>query len=196
MLEPDKSNGYEEQAATFMRARNVRIGQDVVRGWVRDWVGELATGAEVLELGCGHGVISEVLVEAGVSLYAVDASETLLRAFQERFPAVETECGAVQDSAFFGRTFDAAVAWGIIFLLPEETQFIVLVKVANALRPGGRFLFTATREPLTWKDSLTERESVSLGAAEYETLLRGLGLEVLPGCTDEGENYYIFARKP
>jgi hypothetical protein len=31
----DKSNGYEEHAATFMRARNARIGPNVVREWAR-----------------------------------------------------------------------------------------------------------------------------------------------------------------
>jgi 2-polyprenyl-3-methyl-5-hydroxy-6-metoxy-1,4-benzoquinol methylase len=174
-----------------MRWRHPRIGQEIAREWARGF----APGAAVLELGCGDGVISEVLGEAGLTLYAVDASPTLLDAFRERFPAVETECATAEESAFFHRSFDGVIAVGVMFLLPEDAQRIVLARVANVLRPGGKFLFTTPREMCTWMDALTKRESRSLGAEQYETVLRGLGLEVAPGCFDEGDNYYLLAVK-
>ena len=195
----DRSHGYEEYAEVFMRARNTRIGPRVMR----DWAGQLAEGAEVLELGCGHGVISEVLVGAGpagaglagagVSLFAVDASPTLLAVFRKRFPGVRTECAAAQDSSFFKRRFDGVVAWGLIFLLEEESQRRLIAKMAEALKPGGQLVFTAPHERVEWIDSITERPSRSLGAAEYERLLNEAGLKVTPGTTDEGENYYFYA---
>jgi SAM-dependent methyltransferase len=188
----DSSNGYERHAETLIRARNLRIGPDVVRAWAREFLPH----AEILELGSGHGVISAVLIEAGSKLFAVDASPTLLRAFRQRFPGVETDCCAAEESTFFGRTFDGVAAWGLLFLLEEQAQRVLLAKVASALRPGGRFLFTAPREALDWVDVLTERPSRSLGAAEYERILRGLGLEVSSGVTDEGGNFYYDASKP
>jgi 2-polyprenyl-3-methyl-5-hydroxy-6-metoxy-1,4-benzoquinol methylase len=187
----DRSNGYEKHADTFIRSRNPRIGLEVVR----EWASQFTRGSEVLELGCGHGVISEVLVEAGLTLFAVDASPTLLRAFQERFPDAQTECCTAEESTFFGRTFDGVVAWGLLFLLEEDAQRRVLAKVGEALRPDGRFLFTAPREAVEWIDVMTELPSRSLGAVEYERVLRGLGLEVSSGVTDEGGNYYYYATK-
>jgi SAM-dependent methyltransferase len=187
----DRSNGYEKHADTYIRSRNPRIGLDVVRDWAR----QFTRGDEVLELGCGHGVISEVLVEARLTLFAVDASPTLLRAFHDRFPGVETDCCAAEESMFFGRTFDGVVAWGLLFLLEEDAQRFVLAKVEKALRPGGRFLFTAPREATEWIDVTTARPSRSLGAIVYEQVLRGLGLEVSSGVTDEGGNYYYYATK-
>ncbi len=172
-----------------MRRRHPRMGQEIAREWARGF----APGAAVLELGCGDGVISEVIVDAGLSLYAVDASPTLLGAFRERFPAVETECATVEESSFFDRSFDGVIAVGLMFLLPEDAQRNVLTKVANALRPGGRLLFTAPRQRCSWVDALTGYESRSLGAQNYEAALRELGLAVGPGAQDEGENYYIFA---
>jgi trans-aconitate methyltransferase len=188
----DKSNGYEEHAATFMRARNARIGPNVVREWAR----QFRPAATVLELGCGHGVISQVLVDAWLTLYVMDSSPNLLHSFRERFPDVQTECAAAEESAFFHRSFDGLVAGGLIFLLPEETQRVVLTKAANALAPGGKFLFTAPREAVAWNDAITGLESRGLGVAAYEALLRGMGLRVGPGRMDEGENYYYLAERP
>jgi 2-polyprenyl-3-methyl-5-hydroxy-6-metoxy-1,4-benzoquinol methylase len=187
----DRSHGYEEYADIFIRSRSPRIGLGVVR----DWAGQFTRDAEVLELGCGHGVISEVLVEAGLTLFAVDASPTLLRTFHKRFPHVETDCSAAEESTFFERTFDGVVAWGLLFLLEEDAQRCVLTKVGKVLRPGGRLLFTAPREAIEWIDVMTARPSRSLGAVEYERFLRGIGLEVSSGMTDEGENYCYYAIK-
>lgn len=187
----DKSNRYEGCAQDFMRARRAHIGPDVVREWALGF----APRAEVLELACGHGVISQVLVDQGLRLYAIDASPTLLKAFRERFPQLETECAAAEESSYFDRTFDGVIAWGLIFLLPEETQRTVLAKMAKALKPGGRLLFTAPRGAVTWMDSLTGLESRSLSAEAYESLLRELGFDIEPGRMDAGENYYYLARK-
>jgi SAM-dependent methyltransferase len=187
----DHANGYEEHAEAFMRSRHPRIGQDVAREWARAF----PPSATVLELGCGDGVISEVLVDAGLTLYAVDASPTLLRAFGERFPAAKVECATAEESTYFNRTFDGVIAVGLIFLLPEDAQRTVLSKVSDVLTSGGRFLFTAPRQACTWVDVLTKRESRSLGVEAYEGLLRSLSFEVSSGRVDEGENHYFFATK-
>jgi 2-polyprenyl-3-methyl-5-hydroxy-6-metoxy-1,4-benzoquinol methylase len=160
-----------------------------------DWARGFTPGAEVLELGCGHGVISQALIDADLRLFAVDASPTLLRAFQQQFPQVETQCSRVEESDFFGRTFDGVAAWGLIFLLEEQAQLHVLTKAARALRPGGQLVFTTPVMALEWTDVLTRRPSLSLGAERYADLLRDLGMDVLPGVEDEGQNYYVFANK-
>lgn len=187
----DMSNGYEEYADTFIRSRHPHIGQKMAGEWARGF----APGATVLELGCGDGVISQALVDAGLTLYGLDASPTLLRVFRERFPGAETECAAAEESTYFHRTFDGVIAVGLMFLLPESAQRSVLAKVANALKAGGRFLFTAPRQSCSWVDALTKRESRSLGAEGYQRLLRGLRFEVSSGRLDEGENHYFFAVK-
>jgi len=188
----DKSNGYEEMAEHFMRARNPRIGPETVREWSKS----LPRGASILELGCGHGMISRVLIEEGFDVFGVDASPKLIAAFRERFPGAHAQCAAVEDSDFFGRSFDAIVAWGLMFLLPADLQELVIRKAAQALNPGGRFLFTSTEQPVTWNDSLTGRESVSLGAEAYRRMLQAQGLILQPELSDEGENHYSSAVKP
>jgi SAM-dependent methyltransferase len=188
----DNANGYEENAHHFLRARNSRIGPDVVAAWAV----RFPRGAQILELGCGFGVISQVLLDAGLALSANDASPALLRVFRERFPHVETECATAENSTFFTRTYDGIVAWGLLFLLEESFQRRVLTQSAGALRHGGRLLFTAPREIVQWNDSLTGHPSFGLGSDFYESLLRDVGLTVEPGVFDSGENYYYFATRP
>lgn len=71
----------------------------------------------------------------------VDAAAKLIAAFRERFPGAGAQCAAAEDSDFFGCSFEAIVASGLMFLLPPEVQEILIAKAARALNPGGRFLF-------------------------------------------------------
>src|SRR5690606_30929165 len=100
-----------------------------------------------------------------------------------------------EGSAFFDRTFDGVLGWGLLFLLRPEAQALVIEKVARALNPGGRFLFTAPKEPLEWLDAMTDRRSQSLGAVTYERLLRNAGLTWVEEAEDEGGNHYYFVER-
>lgn len=189
----DKSNGYEEVADAFIAQRNPAIGVATVRQWSEVF----PRSSSVLDLGCGHGVpISQALIHQGFSVYGVDASPKLIGAFRQRFPSASGECGAVEDSGFFGRAFDGVIAWGLIFLLPADIQAALIGKVAKALKPGGKFLFTAPEKAVTWQDSLTGRESNSLGAEEYRRILLSEGFVLGGGGSDEGDNHYYLASKP
>jgi 2-polyprenyl-3-methyl-5-hydroxy-6-metoxy-1,4-benzoquinol methylase len=189
----EKSNGYEEIAESFMMRRNPHIGLATVREWSKT----LAHGSSILELGCGHGVpISQVLTDSGFAVYAVDASVKMINAFRERFPNAHAECSSVEDSEFFGRTFDGVVAWGLMFLLAPDVQPSIIKKVAKVLNRGGRFLFTSPQAAVTWSDAMTGRESISLGADEYQRILRAEGLFLTGEQSDEGDNHYYFASKP
>lgn len=82
-----------------------------------------------------------------------------------------------------------------MFLLPEETQKVVIQKMANALYAGGKLLFTATSQQMKWKDAITAIESISLGAERYKDLLDASGLSLIEEFEDEGENHYNHAVK-
>ena len=182
----DTANGYEEHAAAFLDARDrSSVGAAVVERWARG----LAPGSAVLELGCGGGYpVTRILRDAGLDVRAVDASPTLAHVFGERFPDVPVACEPVEESRYFDREFDAAIAIGLVFLLPAASQPAVVARVASALRPGGRFLFTAPVEAGTWRDVVTGRESCSLGREGYEQALAAAGLSVVGTVDDEGGN--------
>jgi len=186
----DPSNGYEAISADFMSARSKsNIGVATVSEWARS----LPHGASVLDLGCGNGVpISEAMVDAGFVVYGIDASPSMIAAFRARFPDAPVECNAIEDSQLFGRTFDAIVAWGLIFLLAPDAQATLIQKAASALEPGGRFVFTAPRQACAWADTLTGQTSVSLGVDRYREIVEQEGLSLVGETEDEGQNHYYF----
>ena len=192
--EDDRSNSYEAVASEFAERREQSsIGVATVRAWARS----LPAGASILDLGCGHGVpISMALMNDGFVIHGVDASPSLTATFRRQFPRAHVACEAVEDSHFFGRTFDGIIAVGLIFLLPSEVQRDLIRKVALALNPGGRFLFTCPAQACTWPDVLTGRQSLSLGFEEYKAVLSVAGLTLVAEYVDEGDNYYYGACKP
>ena len=197
-MSEDGSNGYEAIASAYIAGRGTRprVGDAVGAATIRKWAQSLPSGATVLDLGSGPGEPStRVLREAGLATCAVDASSAMVAAFRERFPGVPIEDNTVEASTFFGRTFDGVLAWGLLFLLTAAAQALVIEKVARALNPGGRFLFTSPKEPVEWLDGMTDRPSQSLGAQTYERLLRDAGLTWVADAQDEGENYYYVVEK-
>ena len=197
-MSEDGSNGYEGIASTYVAGRGARplVGDAIGAATVRAWAQSFPAGATVLDLGSGPGEPStRILLEAGLATYAIDASSAMVAVFRERFPRVPIEHNTVEGSEFFGRTFDGVLAWGLLFLLEPTVQAHVIEKVAGALNPGGRFLFTAPKEPIEWLDAMTGRQSQSLGAQTYDRLLRNAGLTLVAEAYDEGENNYYFVEK-
>jgi SAM-dependent methyltransferase len=195
MESANKSNGYEDVASEFIagRGRNsAGVGASVVAEWSR----ALPAGGTVLDLGCGTGVpISQVLVERGFKVFGVDASPTIVAAFQARFPTVPVDCAAVEDSDFFGRTFDGVVAWGLFFLLDADVQRRLIQKIAGVLRSGGRLLFTAPHQSGPFPaDIMTGRPQFSLGYEEYRRVLAADNMTLIGTERDAGENHYYFAQ--
>ncbi len=184
----DPSNGYEAIASEFMRQRDrSSIGALTVQRWARS----LPPGGVVLDLGCGSGVpISAALADEGLAVYGIDASPTLTEAFQRHLPAAHVACESVEDSSFFGRTFDGVIAVGLMFLLSPAAQRGLIRRVAAVLNREGRFLFTSPTRACTWVDVLTGRESYSLGAEAYTAAFAEAGLVLVGEDQDEGENHY------
>lgn len=194
----DRSNGYEAVSMEFLArrggsgTRSTAIGVRETRKWART----LPRGSSVIDIGCGPGYpITVVLVEEGLDVVGVDAAPSFVAAFESNLPGIPVVCEAVQESGFFGRTFDAVLAIGVIFLLNPADQHRLIERFAEILTPGGRLLFTAPANPAVWNDAMTGLTSISLGAEEYRKLMGAAGLGVADEYEDAGENHYFDAFK-
>ena len=193
----DRSSGYEAVAEKFLAhrgssSRSIGIGVKEVRKWAR----KLRHGSSVIDLGCGPGLpITKVLVEEGLDVFGVDAAPSFVAAFQRNLPGTPILCEAIQESSLFDRTFDAVLAWGLMFLLKAEDQRRLIERFAEILVPGGRLLFTSTALPAVWNDVMTGLESHSLGTTKYKRLLEEVGISVTEEYEDVGENHYFDASR-
>ncbi|MEL7129071.1 MAG: class I SAM-dependent methyltransferase [Pseudomonadota bacterium] len=187
----DPSNGYEAIAERFMSVRSTS-GQAVVRAWAMG----LDPGSTIVDVGAGSGKpLTSVLIDLGLNVSAIDAAPSMVAAFKRHFPDVEVSCEQAERSAFFGRTFDAILAVGLVFLLTEQAQRKLFRRMAKAMKPGGRILFSAPQEAGSWEDVLTGRLSHSLGIDVYRNLLAEHGLVLSGGHVDAGGSYYYAAIK-
>lgn len=188
----DAARDYELGARDYIASRSPVIGVASVERWAKS----LPAGASVLDLGCGSGSpITRTLLASGLDVHALDASRSMVAAFRLNFPHVPVACETIERSPLFSRSFDAAIAWGLLFLLRPQAQALAIRKVADALNPGGSFLFTAPAESVEWTDAVTGTPSVSLGRDVYRDLLSSAGLMLAAEDEDEGGNHYFEARK-
>lgn len=95
----------------------------------------------VADLGCGTGHTSEALAPFVAKIIAVDGSEAMLAAAEERLaphPHVELRQGDLEDLPLDDGQLDAAILFLALHHLPEPSR--VLAEARRVLKPGGRLL--------------------------------------------------------
>ena len=92
-------------------------------------------GEQILDLGCGDGVLTEQIAAAGAHVVGVDAAPDMVAAARVR--GLDARVAAGQDLDF-DRDFDAVFSNAALhWMRPPER---VLAGVYRALKPGGRFV--------------------------------------------------------
>lgn len=185
---------YDEIAAWFTAARNPAIGAPDLAALAET----LPPCARVLDLGCGDGIpVSQLLLREGLDLTALDSSPEMIARYRANFPGVPARCVRVQDARFAPESFEAVVAWGVLFHLAEAEQATAIEKIAQWVRPGGRFLFTSGDVPGVAESEMhgVAFRYVSLGVGAYRTLLEASGMRLERHHADAWENHVYVAVK-
>jgi SAM-dependent methyltransferase len=163
----------------------------------------LSPGAAVLDVGCGNGIpLTKLLVDAGFNVLGVDSATRMVEQFRTNLPGTPVMCSPIQTTRLPIDRFDAAIAWGVIFHLTHGDQALAFAKVARALKPGGRFLFTSGDRG-DKDDNGIEGAPMngvpfhywSLTREGYRELLRQHGLRLIEVHQDGGQNTYYLAEK-
>ncbi|MEL7068573.1 MAG: class I SAM-dependent methyltransferase [Cyanobacteria bacterium J06581_3] len=189
----DSAKAYENHARKFL---NVRDRSTIGIGVIEQWAHSLSAGSDVLEIACGGGIpVTRTLATTGLQLWAVDSSPTLVSEFKVRFPNIPVKCEHALESDYFGRKFSAVISIGLIFLLSEDDQVMLIHRVSDLLSIGGRFLFTAPVEMGTWADMNTGHECLSLGQKRYESILQESQFHIVDTHVDEGRNHYYEVKR-
>jgi SAM-dependent methyltransferase len=136
----------------------------------------LGVRAQVLDVGCGPGWLSDFLARCGYWVTGVDVSEDMVRIARERIAAIDEPIGEgiqalaefhampVREMPWSGR-FDAAILYDAMHHFDDEVATLQVIR--RTLVPGGRiFIHEGVRPP---EGSEGERQLIS-EMEEYGTL--------------------------
>jgi SAM-dependent methyltransferase len=105
--------------------------------WLERFIGALATGAMVLELGCGAGRESAAMLARGLDVTPTDGSHELAAIASELLRR-EVAVLRFEDIAF-NEAFDGVFANACLLHVPRADLSAILARVATSLKPGGLF---------------------------------------------------------
>jgi 2-polyprenyl-6-hydroxyphenyl methylase/3-demethylubiquinone-9 3-methyltransferase len=134
----------EDDPIALLRAENRLLG-----AWILEQLGPAPL--DILDVGCGGGLLANPLAAAGHRVMAVDLSRPSLAVARRHDPGGTVAYLAMDARrlAFAGQRFDAVCMMD--FLEHVEDREAVLAEAARVLRPGGRlFCHTFNRTPASW----------------------------------------------
>lgn len=163
-------------------------GEPALRSAAIRRIGSLS-GSRVLELGCGTGSFTRLLVDAGALVTSIDGSERMLARAQRRTAGVSFEQLDLRTfQAPAGKEFDLVFLAFVLHELPKATRLSLLSEATRALAPGGRVVVVDHAVPEAggfargWRRFLLKLEPPSVRDVivdGYEHELDGAGLVVI-----------------
>ena len=173
--------GYDAMIDTW-EAWSARIEDDARAAWTAELVERLASGARVLELGCGGGSTETRMLAERFALTGVDLSLRQLERARERVPGATFVHGDLTTIDFRPGSFDAVVAYYALNHVPRDLLAPTLGRAHGWLTPGGCLLATfGTSDEAAWTgDFLGAETFFSSYPPEVTTrIVRDAGFDIL-----------------
>jgi trans-aconitate methyltransferase len=127
----DQIQRQDWQASSY--DAHARFVSDLADG-VMDWLAP-RKGERILDVGCGDGVLTARIADAGANVIGIDSSAELLAAARARGLDVRAMDG---QSLTFDGEFDAVFSNAALHWMTDAAAVVEGVK--RALKPGGRFV--------------------------------------------------------
>jgi 2-polyprenyl-3-methyl-5-hydroxy-6-metoxy-1,4-benzoquinol methylase len=109
-------------------------------------------GNKVLDVGCGSGVITDLLASMGADALGIDANPQAIAYAQATFtrPTLHFRQGLVEDLPDAPESFDGIYCLEVLEHLFENQATDLLARFARLLRPGGHLLLTTPNYRGLW----------------------------------------------
>ncbi|MCL4293810.1 MAG: glycosyltransferase [Acidimicrobiia bacterium] len=139
---PDRSGGpvaFDESDSELSEALDSLLDADNYADWIAD-LARPHLGERVLEIGAGHGEMTERLAAGGRTVVATDLSKRCVDALRERFAGragievLHADVAGLDDD----RRFDSAVLVNVLEHIDDDDAALRLIH--DVLEPGGRLV--------------------------------------------------------
>lgn len=100
-------------------------------------------GETILDLGCGSGILSEILLDAGYAVYGIDISPNMIRLARQRVPEATFRVGSIWSDRFPFSACVVSIGETINYIKAGTRPSLVRLfrRVGVALKPDGLFIF-------------------------------------------------------
>ena len=101
------------------------------------FINALPESSKVLDLGCGPGTDSKILIERGLQITGIDLSDELIRIAANTNPTGSFVQGNMLDLPFGSHQFDGLFAKASLLHLAKEDVPQALQEIVNVVKPSG-----------------------------------------------------------
>jgi SAM-dependent methyltransferase len=150
------AEGYDQIADRYPIAESERrTPETYLHGFLDRCLELLGSGACVLDLGCGAGLICEEIARRA-RVVGVDISSTQLRLARRRLPAAAFVLADMTELAFRPASFDAVAAFWSVIHVPRDLHAELFGRIHGWLRPGGLLFgtFGSSDNPAEYEEFL------------------------------------------
>ena len=138
-------DAYGDDLAYIHDAGHGSLARDAAARLIDELAGTTRGEEPVIDLGCGSGLLSQALTQAGYRVLGIDVSDAMVALARARAPEAEFRVGSFVSSSLPTSVAVAAVGEVLNYTFDsmndESARVDLFRRVYRALVPGGVFLF-------------------------------------------------------
>lgn len=118
-------------------------------GWGQESVDKFISlfpkGSAILDLGCGSGIRTKDLADAGMNVLGIDFAERMVDIAKEDVPSAKFDVFDVRNIEKLKNKFDGIFAMAILLHFPKKEVSVLLKKIISLIKDDG-YLYLALKE--------------------------------------------------